>query len=508
MDFISQIVRRINLLNYSIHQKNISQSSKIQRLIIPILIVAILFCLFASIISVYFDIAFWRHDAFAHSLKSQYAFNLQHEGRWINHYLFDLIKIVPPQLAALISLLSLISFTFICITKATQDKILALVISISVALLPMVHCQNLWPNITLAALLMLPIIYVTSTKISSPYVVFSISAILCFGTLSMVYFLVPLVFLSKLKKDLTGELKKDLIFLLTQIILPYVFGFLIGYAVSNGIVYLNTGQGMIMSDVRQATPIDGISQLLSNTDKIYDRIIQFSNTFFKTNILLIWLLSALMIGLSWSKKSISIFAIFLIMALSAFITTIYHGIIISDRTLLASGIPLIILFMLIPAFKFNKNIVHLIICLALIFPFYLDSKSQLTEFSNITNYYQKRLENVTQQLNQNYNQNLLIIADINDVRNINNSVIKQFSTERKWGESLSAIDRTLWTGLKSIGYNNVAFLNDDKQSTEVLEQVRSIGGGQDMIIIKLPNPDLLGVVLISDKLNPETVKSL
>ena len=463
----------------------------------------------AIIIKRYLDLEVWRHDSFEYTPDSRYyEGNLKETGRWIIYYLFDFAKWIPTHIAAIANLIFSFLFGYLVTKSLVRDKYLQVLFGLSILLIPVLHAQNLWPNTTFLAFAFLPLCFYLSKKLH-PILFFLVSGILFFGTISHFYFLMPLVYLGKLKDTLSGNFKKDAFFTLGNILIPYAVCFILGYLVANLMVYLKTGGPVIVGEWRSPSPAHDMAQLLDNLSAIHTRMTVFGSKILTDVNLVPIVAMGLLTLISLNKKSAWIFLVLLVMALSVFYTTAYHGIHISTRTLFASFVPLLAIFILLPALRFEYNVLHYGLCLLLMFPLFRSSSNHLLLFGKISNYHKTQIAQSLQTVNMDAYNEALILAKKSDHLAINKQIKEYYDLEFIWCEHLRNVDRTMVTGLKSLGFTAPIFLPEESVVDNVKDLFKNQVSPQSVVTIQVSGrPNTLGILLRDTKLDTILLESL
>lgn len=449
----------------------------------------------------YLDISIWRHDSFQYTLdKSWYLGNLKGEGRWVNYFFFDLIKMVPAKIAAIASLLSLALYGYLCTSNLFKNRYQAVILGVSLILLPVVHAQNLWPNITMVPSIALLLFYFLSKKVH-PFILFGLAAIFYFGSLSQFYFFIPLIYLNDINNSVTGKFRDDAIYVLGRVVIPYCLCFIIGFLVANGIVFFETGDRIKLGGFRKPTPVTDFNQLQVNLSKIHKRFFQFYSTIFSTSYQYVWIALIPMLLISLNKKSIWILLVLSIMLLSPFYTTVYHGVIISQRTMMPTIIPFFIIFLLLPGLKIKSNLLHLILCLLLIFPFYKDSSDHLSLFSKIGNYYRTQISQAMTNFPPQDVQGIAVLITNQELAKINSDILEHTNQNFKWSERFFAVNRTVVPSLRSLGYQQISIMNDANAISQVKAQIQNESRKEPFIAFPVNRPKNYGLILNNSKLD-------
>jgi hypothetical protein len=264
------------------------------------------------------DVGFWRHDSMYYEVS--YLHKLSSEGRWINYILSPLLRILPPLFAIALVYSSLIYFCYAAAQRLTNDKAYSLILALIVVNIPFLQLQLLWPATTLPGFLALASSAYLAKRIS-PYFLMAAFSIIFFGTLSHLYFLLPVLYLRDLnKKKFIG------------LFLAWVFFFILGYLVSQGVTFLITSEFIEMADWRKANRVESFSDLQMNTERVL-------GDFLATNIKIMGFVSfgvvCALINFFIDRKFIGeIWSILILFfaSVAVYISSIYLGLGVAERT--------------------------------------------------------------------------------------------------------------------------------------------------------------------------------
>lgn len=398
------------------------------------------------------NIKFWRHDAAFYF--TNYLGKLKEEGRWINYFLFNFIREIPPLLSISIHLICLGYFIYKIAFNITKDNKLSIIFSMIVINIPGLYSQILWPVTSLPAYLFLGVLPHLSTKFSKNKI-FLLSGVFFFGTFSNYYFLVPLLYLDEFySKEVSWE---NCIYLIKKIVFPWIGCFLIGYIFSNLITYILANQFIVLAKWRKATPIDSFKQFILNYNKI-------SNSFYrdlKRIIQSIGNITAIIIIITniFSIKKNKIYYLFIcvLSILGIYATTLYHGIHISERTSFIIWIGLLFMFLLNNNDIFNKKYkMNFMFCFIVSLAFARSTYKNLKWYSSLTQIYSKELEVGEIELTPYRYNKVIILADNKQISKLNNIICERNNLIPFGGlEGLDQVVRTLIPLLKSKGFNKI-----------------------------------------------------
>ena len=214
----------------------------------------------------------WRHDALYY--LSSYRGKLNAEGRWINYYLFDFLKIFPAHASALLSISFFGAFVWIAANKILSWKKSLLITLLCLQINPIWSVIH-WPAVILPAHFFLFFCAYLSRKYRYEYIL-ALSCILFHGTFNNLYNLIPLLFISEIKTS------RQLFRLFAFWAAFYVCGFIVAEILTKVIA----GQFIHMESWRQPHYITSLSVLLQNLVMISKALVSHIRTFGFVNLTL------------------------------------------------------------------------------------------------------------------------------------------------------------------------------------------------------------------------------
>ncbi|MFV0575226.1 MAG: GtrA family protein [Vibrio sp.] len=205
------------------------------------------------------------HDALPY--MTSYTEKFVSEGRWINFAFFHTLREIPSPLAVTICDLSIFYFGYLLAKGVRKDTWTALCFGLLVVNVPYFTMLLKWPMTLLPGCFMLALFAHLRSRIN-PHALLVISGILLFATYPAFYFLMPLLFLS--------ELRKASYFNIFKFLVVWALGYVLGYVVANGLVYAYTylfsdhASFIHFADWRRSTPSNSVSALIENIGKSVD----------------------------------------------------------------------------------------------------------------------------------------------------------------------------------------------------------------------------------------------
>ncbi|GAD80498.1 hypothetical protein VEZ01S_37_00630 [Vibrio ezurae NBRC 102218] len=202
------------------------------------------------------------HDALPY--MDGYSEKFVTEGRWINFALYGVLKELPAFVAASLANLFIFIFAYKVALGVKKDRWLAIAIALLVLNIPSFTMLLKWPMTLVPGCFMLALFACYKDKFN-PHLMLLIAGALLFATYPAFYFLMPLLFVSKLAESSYPNIIKFLCF--------WILGYVLGYAVANGLVLaytaLFTDHATLIHFVswRHETPSNSLTALLSNIAK-------------------------------------------------------------------------------------------------------------------------------------------------------------------------------------------------------------------------------------------------
>ena len=219
--------------------------------------IAVLAIAFLANLTSFVEINIWRHDSMYYV---NYNDKLVEEGRWINLLAFRFLRIVPSEIAILLSFFSIMFFAYFVAIRVTLNKHFSIAFSLLCALIPVLPVQLEVPETILFGFVFLAFTPLIQQRLPEHYF-FLTTAIIFFGTFSAFYFLMPLLYLKGLDKRgffrITGN---------------WVLAFVAGYIVTNLLVLLATGQLIQLSSWRNPHYVTDFSSLQENVMRVISAI--------------------------------------------------------------------------------------------------------------------------------------------------------------------------------------------------------------------------------------------
>ena len=300
-------------------------------------LVALLLSLFFTFSIFYdiFQIHIYRHDAFYYISGHKYLFyHVAQEGRWLNYIFFPLVKNVSGIIWSIFILMSFAYFIFYSAYKWTQNIYYSSLLSLLFLQIPSFYTLIQWPATAAPTfvVLLLAVYLVDRLTIFKFYILFGV---LFFATMSNYYYLLPLLHLGLLTKSTTKDNIKLIIF---KIIPAWAIGFIIGYMVTQLMLYLVFGHLMEIGSWRNPHYIHSFHDLINNIHLSFNALSLHIKSIFANNWIIITGITGFLISI-WGRKKDLFFLpllIFCAIIIVHYIVFMPIGIQIELRTIVAT----------------------------------------------------------------------------------------------------------------------------------------------------------------------------
>ncbi|GAD87921.1 hypothetical protein VHA01S_002_00300 [Vibrio halioticoli NBRC 102217] len=202
------------------------------------------------------------HDALPY--MDGYSEKFVTEGRWINFALYGVLKELPAVVAASLANLFIFIFAYKVVMGVKKERWLAIAVALLIVNVPSFTMLLKWPMTLVPGCFMLALFACYKDKFNRQLLLV-VAGIFLFATYPAFYFLMPLLFVAELGKSSYVDICKFLCF--------WIVGYVLGYAVANGLVYLYTSifteHASLIHFVswRHETPSNSLSALLANIAK-------------------------------------------------------------------------------------------------------------------------------------------------------------------------------------------------------------------------------------------------
>ena len=375
----------------------------------------------------------WRHDALYY--LSSYRGKLNAEGRWINYYLFDFLKIFPAHASALLSISFFGAFVWIAANKILSWKKSLLITLLCLQINPIWSVIH-WPAVILPAHFFFFFCAYLSRKYRYEYIL-ALSCILFHGTFNNLYNLIPLLFISEIKTS------RQLFRLFAFWVAFYVCGFIVAELLTKVIA----GQFIHMESWRQPHYITSLSVLLQNLVMISKALVSHIRTFGFVNLTLCILAVVLCL---W-KRIMNVYQCILLLCvgMACYAQALPLGIWVSLRTVYALYIALLMplcYLLLCKEFRVPVLVVFLMIGITM----FTDNYNALRYYNGIFSVWTEHLRTIPN--DSRINNQLLFLADNKETSVVEKHIMKVMNLSNRVIEGLG--ERMRWaTSAESLGYH-------------------------------------------------------
>ena len=317
------------------------------------------------------EISVWRHDELYY--QPDYFHKVEAEGRWLNYFLSSYLAKIPGFFCIVTVYLCLAVFCLKAAWKTNRNLLLALAIALACLQFPFLSTQLSWPATTLPSFIVLLTACLLSDKIPK-IIFFPLFAILFFGTLSHLYFLLPLLFLRNL--NLQEALK---------LLLLWVFSFVVGFAVAQAITFSLTGHYIEIAGWRNPNPIQSWDDLVLNSGKILDAFLRINRTLSDMVGLVPIVGWGIVLLLGRRSSDIYMFILITLSAAAVFASSVPLGLGVQGRTALTYAIGLIFLSCIRENASTQTRSLIFILCASIGVSLSLSNLNAIRWYAGITN---------------------------------------------------------------------------------------------------------------------------
>jgi hypothetical protein len=370
--------------------QNLNNYTRLQRYYSAVIIVVSI-CLCLALLFDLYQIHIYRHDS-GYYIPDQVLFDkLEREGRWLNFLIRPVYSLIPGRLVTFLVILSLFIFVFIVCNRWSKNASYALLIALLCIQAGPLMVQIMWPTTIVAAYLILLSSVFFPARIPV-YWFYSIYGVLLFGTMSNVYYLLPLVHFGLLAQS---SLRQNIKVLFLTILPAWALGFIVGYLSSNLAVYiLSDGETIIkIAEWRQPNYINSFQDFIENVTSraiyLYANMSEMFSGIWRQMLLAI----ALLLGVFGVSKTQYLPMVLLSLGIIVvhYVVTIPVGIVIQFRTCVSVWLGVIALLLFYPQIKKWQYNCALPVILFLTLSFYAVNHQMLKWYSSITNTYYDEL---------------------------------------------------------------------------------------------------------------------
>lgn len=422
-------------MNWTISSKNITAFDYYY-------IIAFLVSIFFALALFYnvFQIHIYWQDSLCNVTQDDYKYKVSSEGRWINYILYPVTTFISGKLLSLFILLTIPYFIFIILYRWSKNFYYAGLVSLLFLQIPSFSVILLWPATVAPAhlMLLLSIFLVQRLPI---YIYFILFGILFFGTMSNYYYLLPLLYLNFLSQNSPN---KNIRFVFLKIIPAWATGFIVGYLVTQLVVYIATGHLMHIGSWRNTNYIHSIHDLTQNILSSFNFFIIYTRDIFSNAWIVLVYFIALFIAFKDEKKYLFFisFVFYFLIIIIHYIIIIPVGIDILGRTIFSSWVGILAIVFFIPSIKQWKILLLTPIILFFTFTLYERNQANLEWWNTLTNTYFENLIKESPKSPKLYKGVVLLASDA-DIQKRNILISKQYniyndkymrdpSTFKKW----------------------------------------------------------------------------
>jgi len=428
-----------------------------------IFLIALSLSVFFSVSILYevFQIHIYRGDSFYNIPEIESVYKFEASGRWINHIFYPITTLISGKLLSTFMLLSFFYFIFISSYRWSKNFYYAILISLLLFQIPSLYSQIMWPAASVPAFLVLflSIFFVQRLPIFIFYILFGI---LFFATMSNFYYLLPLLHLSLLTSN---NSKKNFRLLFFKIIPAWAFGFIIGYVVTQLIVYINTGHFIQIKSWRNPHYIHSVYDLTHNILSSLNFLERDIKSIFSNCWIIFLIFPALLIAYKDRKKDLLFLPLilFFLIIIIHYIVMIPVGINIAPRTIIATWVGILAIVFFIPLIKRWQIFFLTPIVVFFTFTLYEKNHNNLHWYSLTSNIHFEKLLKESPKSPGLYN-GVVLLATHSDIANRNALISKQYNVHKD--SYLEDFDHfTRWVpGAREAGFKSIIMCDGTNES--------------------------------------------
>ncbi len=396
--------------------------------------------------------AVWHVDALYY-LESYHS-RLVYEGRWIIFIFFHVLKSLNPYIMIALSWLCIGFFGYRVAKDFMGDDLFAVIFALALLQIHPIYAYIHWPVTPFPTYLFLAISPLLK-KVLNKRTFFICMGVLFFGVYFNFYDLMPLLFLSEIKD------RKSFI----QIMLLWITGFIIGYLVSEGMVFLMAGTFIQLDRFRQPHQIKTFVDIFRNAGIEYRYLgIGIKGFFARHSVKIVFGCAIAFIALFMKKhqedRKIIAYKLLLLsaIAMSFYIQLIPVGIKVDPRATSPLYYALIAVILCCYTKTF-RSIVVMGLCIVA-FAFWNDNINDLFCFREITNTWQTELKSVSPVPTLHKGIRVYLKRDSGTVARSAQIVCHAINKNFKYDTPLERVSQWIPVA-KSIGFEQVKLYNEE-----------------------------------------------
>lgn len=278
--------------------------------------------------------------------SKDFSFKLVEDGRWLNHILLDILRLISLKFWAIFYVTGLFYVMYRIAFNAFNNITLAVAVASAVMVTtPYVH-QSMWPATSSIGVIVFLLLLELQRRGISRLLIYLISGILFFGTLQSFYFLVPLIFIGEFIDENKVGKNIDLIYHL----LYWVLGAVVGVLFMSVMLWLMIGNfGVRPAAWRRIQPILSFQDLIRNINYVF---LEFQQKITSLSLVLgsyFWGAWILVILINIRKNifvNLSALMLIVIIGISFFVFSIPLAPVIQERSLFALSAAFVFLVVL------------------------------------------------------------------------------------------------------------------------------------------------------------------
>jgi hypothetical protein len=326
----------------------------------------------------------------------------------------------------------------------------------------------MWPETAASAFIVLLLSTFLVQRLPM-YLFFIVFGILFFGTMSNYYYLLPLLYLDRLEPNNWRE-NVRLVFL--KIIPAWAIGFIVGYAVTQLIIYASTGHLMTIAEWRDPHYIHTADDLIHNIQRSLVFLERDIKSIFSNNWMILAYLFATLIAFRARKMDLIFtpIGIFFLMIIVHYVVVLPTGIGISPRTIIATWAGIFAIAFFVPSIRQWQMTLLAPIIVFFTFVLYQNNHANLRWYASITNAHFDNLLEASPRSPSSY-KGVVLLATDSDIGKRNALISKQNNVHHDANiEYLDAIMK--WApSAREAGFKSIIRCDGSNGENDLFDQV-------------------------------------
>lgn len=333
-------------------------------------------------------VGFFRHDNITY--VSDWWYYLTTEGRWISYVFFNALKGLDPLFAFYLTFFFHLIILYLIFKDLFSEKIMGIILTFSCLLITPFYDLFLWPNHHFSTSLALLAVILLKNRVNI-FIFFTVGGILLFGTYSISYYLLPLIWLSDISQK---KSRREKINFVLDLLFYWILGFLLGYLASQCVTLYITGETFKLGQWRDPHYVHDFPSLITNVSNVFSSFLNQLMIYLR--ICGLWLIPFFLIiniPVSARKENFFYFVIIIIAVMVGhFLSIIHSGISVAFRSMYPLWIAgLMLIFLLWNKKTFPQFIINFFLIVILVWRIFNESYHSLAWYVTVSSKFKEDL---------------------------------------------------------------------------------------------------------------------